>query len=164
MSHPARGLPPATPLSPHAPAAARLREDPAAVSLRAVEAALARDSGLRARYPEPMSRLLVRDGERHVEQLARALETGEDALAVEYASWIVPVMRRRGIPMKDLGTLFLGLGDAARPIVGPETAVETDRLVAAMVAALDRPRHLPGDRPRNRLASLVWKASGIAGW
>jgi len=73
-------------------------------------------------------------------------------------------MRRRGIPMKDLGTLFLGLGDAARPIVGPETAVETDRLVAAMVVALDRPRHLPGDRPRNRLASLVWKASGIAGW
>jgi hypothetical protein len=111
-----------------------------------------------------MVRLLVRDGERHTEQLARALETGEDAWAVEYASWIVPVMRRRGIPMKDLGTLFLGLGDAARPLVGPESAVEVDRLVEAMIAALDRPRHLPGDRPRNPIAGLFWKASGMAGW
>jgi len=164
MSHPARGLPPATPDSPHAPAAARLREDPASVGLRAVGAAFARDPGLGARYTEPMVRLLVRDGERHTEQLARALETGEDAWAVEYASWIVPVMRRRGIPMKDLETLFLGLGDAARSLVGPKAAGEVDRLVAAMVAVLDRPRHLQGDRRRNPLAAFFWKASGIAGW
>jgi hypothetical protein len=163
MSHPARGLPPATP-GQHAPAAARLRADPAAVALRAVEAAYARDPGLGARYGETMVRRLLRDGERHTEQLARALETGEDAWAVEYASWIVPVMRRRGMPMKDLETLFLGLGDAARPLVGPEAAVEADRLVAAMVAALDRPRHLQGDRRRNPLAGFFWKASGIAGW
>ncbi len=163
MSHPARGLPPATPVQ-HAAAAARFRADRASVALSAVEAAFARDPGLGARYDEPMVRRLVRDGERHAEQLARALETGEDAWAVEYASWIVPVMRRRGMPMKDLETLFLGLGDAVRPLVGPEAAGEVDRLVAAMVAVLDRPRHLQGDRRRNPLAGFFWKASGIAGW
>jgi hypothetical protein len=164
MSHPARGLPPATSDSRFTAAAARLRAERPLIARRAVAAALVQDPGLAARHGAHMLRLFVRDSERHVEQLARALETGEDRWAVEYASWIVPLMRRRGVPMRDLSTLFRGLGDAVRQIVDPKAGAEIDRLVAAMVAALDRPSHLPGDRPRNPLGSFLWKASGFAGW
>ena len=155
---------PEGPVAPHAHAAARLRAERSAIAARAVPAAAARDPGLVERHGAATLRLFARDADRHVEQLARALEEGRDAPAVEYASWIVPVMRRRGVSMGDLGTLFRGVGDAARAVVEADAGAEIEQLAEAMAAVLDRPRHLQGDRPRNPLVAFFWKASGFAGW
>ena len=45
-----------------------------------------------------MLRLFLRDYDRHIEQLAQALETGEDGYVVKYGEWLVPIYRRRRVP------------------------------------------------------------------
>ena len=42
--------------------------------------------------------MMLRDYERHIEQLARSLETGEDRFVTQYGEWLVPVYRHRQHP------------------------------------------------------------------
>jgi hypothetical protein len=164
MSHPALGLPPADARAATRPAAGRLRANRLEVASAALARALRRDPGLRERYDDRVLRLFARDGLRHVEQLARALESGEDRFAVQYVESIAPVYRHRHVPIGDVETLFLGLQDAAIEVTGEDARPEIERVMQAVLRTLDRPRHLPGDRPRNRLIAFVWKASGMGGW
>ena len=78
MSHPALGLPPADPSVGRTDAAARLRRERARIASLALKAAVSADPSLTERYDETMLRRFLRDHEQHIEQLARALETGEE--------------------------------------------------------------------------------------
>ena len=78
MSHPALGLPPDDPTAGSPDAAARLRDDLGGLALRALEATCALDPSFDQRYGAPAINLFLRDEQRHIEQLARALETGND--------------------------------------------------------------------------------------
>jgi hypothetical protein len=164
MSHPALGLPVIDSKRADPRGAARLRAARPASAARALAAALDRDSTLRHRYDEAMLRRFLQDEASHLETIARAIESGRDAAAATYADTIVPPMRRRGVPMRDLATLLRGAGDAAFGVLGVEGAARVERIVGRMVAVLDRPAHVAGDRPRGRVASLLWKAAGFAGW
>ncbi len=145
-------------------AAAALRRDEARLAPRALESALSRDPSLRDRYDATMLATFLRDDRRHLAELTRSLETGDEHGLNSYVGQLVPVMRRRHVPMKDFATLLLGVRDAAVAVLGPEDAARASRVTEHAVAELDRPRHLPGDRPRGRLASILWKAGGIGGW
>lgn len=164
MGHPSLGLPPDDPAAGRPAAAARLRAGGEQLAERSLAAAIARDPTLVDRYDETARRTFLRDYLQHAEQLARALETGRAHWLTDYVDWIVPVMRRRHVPMRDVGTIVQGLGDAAAAMLPPVDEASTRAIVEEAVARLDRPRHLPGDRPRGRIASLLWKASGFGGW
>ena len=85
MSHPALGLPPADPTAGLPAAAAQLRANRARLTGVGLEEALRRDPSLTERHDELALRELLRDSERHLEQLAQALETGEARFVTAYA-------------------------------------------------------------------------------
>jgi hypothetical protein len=142
-------------------AAARLRNARARLAADALRAALARDPGLGTRYDADQLRTFLRDCERHVVQLALALEEGRVGRMTEYVDVIVPVFRRRRVPLEDLATMLLGTLDAAHAELSPAAGDAATRIVEAGLARLERPRHLPGDRPRNPILHFLWKGAGI---
>jgi hypothetical protein len=161
MSHPALGLPPADPGAGHPAAAARLRAAADRLPALALKAALNRDPSLSDRHDELALRRFLRDYDRHLEQLAQAVATGEDRFVTVYAETLVPTYRRRGVRMNDVVTLVRGLEDVA---VASGSAAEADAIrapVAAWVERLRRHRRLPGDHPGNPVARFVFKGAGL---
>jgi hypothetical protein len=136
MPHPATGLPPSDATAGHPAVAARLRAVPRLPAL-SLEAALRLDDTLGQRHDELMLRRFLRDYERHVEQLARAIETGEDRYVVVYGE-----------------TLAVALGASA----------DAHLVREPMEAWIDRMRHhrrLPGDHEGNSAVRFVWKGAGF---
>jgi hypothetical protein len=162
VPHPSLGLPPVGPSSPHADAAARLRDHRVRLARVALDAAMERDPKLREKYDDVALREMLRDYERHIEQLALALETGVEAYVVNYGEWLVPIYRRRKIPMRDFATMLLGLRDAAATVVTGDDATELDRLIDRWRVRLKRHAGLPGDHKGNPIVRFFWKAAGIA--
>lgn len=161
MSHPVLGLPPADPGAGHPAVAARLRAAAPSLPTMALRAALQRDPSLSERYDELTLRRLLRDYERHVEQLAKAIATGEERFVTVYAETLVPTYRRRGVRMNDVVTLVRGLEDVA---VAGGSAADADAIrvpVAAWVERLRRHRRLPGDHRGNPVARFIFKGAGL---
>jgi hypothetical protein len=127
----------------------------------ALDAAIRIDETLPQRYDELALRTLLRDYDRHIEQLARAIETGEDRFVVVYGETLVPTYRRRGVRMNDVVSLLRGLEEAA---VALGAAAEADAVRAPMAAWIERMRHhrrLPGDHKGNAQVRFIWKGAGF---
>jgi hypothetical protein len=161
MSHPALGLPPADPSAGRTDAAARLRRERGRIAPLALKAAIGVDPTLSARYDETMLRRFLRDHEQHLEQLARALETGEERFVTEYAEWLVPIYRRRHVPVKDSATLLIGLRQAAAAVLAPEDGQALGLLIEAWLKRLRFHRAIPGDHKGSSVTRLIWKGAGI---
>jgi hypothetical protein len=161
MSHPVLGLPPADPTAGRTDAGARLRRERDAIGRLALKAALAADPQLAGRYDETMQRRFLQDYEQHVEQLARALETGEARVVTDYAEWLVPIFRRRRVPVRDQSTLLLGLREAAATVLTPDDGRALGALIGAWLVRLKFHRALPGDHEGNAVARFIWKGAGI---
>ncbi len=160
MTHPARGLPPPDPTAGHPAVAARLRHSPRLPEM-ALEAAVRVDDTLPQRYDELMLRRFLRDYEGHIEQLARAVETGEDSFVVIYGETLVPTYRRRHVRMNDVVSLLHGLEEAA---VATGASADAEVIRAPMGAWIERLRHhrrLPGDHEGNAAVRFVWKGAGF---
>ncbi len=160
MSHPALGLPPADATTGQPALAVRLRAD-ARLGTLSLEAALRTDPTLRDRYDELMLRRFLRDYDQHIEQLARAIETGESRFVVSFGEHLVPMYRRRGVRMNDVVSLLVGLQEAA---VASVPSGDTDLIRSYMSAWIDTMRHhrrLPGDHRGNAAVRFVWKGAGI---
>lgn len=160
MSHPATGLPPADATTGHPAVAARLRADPRLPAL-ALDAALRIDGTLGERYDELMLRRFLRDYQQHVEQLARAIATGEQRFVVIYGETLVPIYRRRGVRMNDVTTLLRGLEEAAVALGSSAEAPAIRQPMAAWVERMRRHRRLPGDHEGNSAIRFVWKGAGL---
>ncbi|MFI5255006.1 MAG: hypothetical protein ACHQ15_06080 [Candidatus Limnocylindrales bacterium] len=161
MSHPVLGLPPADPTVGRSDAAARLRGDRDRIGALGLEAALAADPGLAQRYDETMQRRFLRDFQQHVEQLARALETGQARLVTEYAEWLMPIFRRRRVSVADQTTLLGGLRQAAASVLTPDDGRALGALMDAWLERLRLHKALPGDHKGNKVVRLIWKGAGI---
>ncbi len=160
MSHPATGLPPSDATAGDPAVAARLRAAPRLPAL-ALDAALRIDHTLAQRYDELMLRRFLRDYGQHVEQLARAVETGEERYVVVYGEALVPIYRRRGVRMNDVTTLLHGLEEAA---VALGSAADAPLIREPMDDWVERMRHhrrLPGDHEGNSAIRLIWKGAGF---
>lgn len=161
MPHPSLGLPPRS-MSDGAPeAAARLRAEPARLARLALEATLRLAPEFRTRYDELKLRLFLRDYEQHIEQLARALETGDDTLVAHYGEWLVPIFRRRDVPMRDFGRLLLGLQEAAGTVLSPADAALVSALMDRWLVRLKFHQRLPGDHRGNPIVRFFWKGAGL---
>ena len=160
MPHPATGLPPADATAGRPDVAARLRGTPR-LPATALEAAYRIDGTLPERYDELMQRKLLRDYEQYIEQLARAVETGEDRFLVVWGESIVPIYRRRKVRMNDVVSLVRGLAEAA-VAAGPAADAEVIREpLEALVERLRHHRRLPGDHQGNAAVRFIWKGAGF---
>ena len=127
----------------------------------ALEAAFRIDETLPQRYDELMQRRFLRDYEQYIEQLARAIETGEDYFVVEWGESIVPIYRRRDVRVNDVVSLVRGLEEAAVAL-GPAVDAEIIREpIDAWVERLRHHRRLPGDHEGNRIVRWIWKGAGF---
>ena len=127
----------------------------------ALEAACRIDETLTERYDELVLRTFLRDYGQYIEQLARAVETGEDRFLVVWGESIVPIYRRRNVRMNDVVSLVRGLEEAA-VAMGPAADAEVIREpVGALVERLRHHRRLPGDHEGNAAVRFVWKGAGF---
>jgi hypothetical protein len=161
MSHPALGLPPADPTAGRPDAAARLRGQRSTIATLALKSAVAADPTLAERYDELMLRTLLRDYDRHIEQFALALETGEARFVTEWAEWILPIYRRRRISAADQQTIVGALRPAAAAVLPPEEAAAFGALVDGWFKRLRLYKRLPGDHKGNPVARFIFKGAGV---
>jgi hypothetical protein len=161
MSHPSLGLPPADPTAGRPEAAARLRRQRSTLASLALKSALEADRTMADRYDSGVMRTLLRDYDRHVEQFALALETGEARYVTEWAEWIVPIYRRRRIPARDQRTLVAALRPAAAAVLPPQDAAAFGELVDAWFTRLRLYQRLPGDHKGNPVARFIFKGAGV---
>lgn len=142
-------------------AAAELRRERDRIARLALEATLRMAPDFRDRYDEIGLRLFLRDYEQHVEQLAKALQTGDASWVTNYAEWLVPIYRRREVPMKDFGVMLLGLRDAAATVLSAEEARAASQMIARWRTRLKRHQALPGDHKGNSIVRFFWKGAGV---
>jgi hypothetical protein len=161
MPHPSLGLPPPDFAAGYPEAGAQLRRHSARIGRLALEASVRLAPDFRVRYDEIALRHFLRDYEQHIEQLARAMETGDDSWVTNYAEWLAPVYRRREVPMKDAATLVLGLRDAVVSVLSPEEGQRAVEFLQRWRTRLRRHQALPGDHRGNRVVRFFWKGAGI---
>jgi hypothetical protein len=160
MPHPALGLPPSDVTVGRPDVAARLRAAPRLPAL-SLETALRLDETLSTRHDEVTLRRVLRDYDRHIEQLARSVETGELRFVTDYGEHLVPIYRRRGVRMNDVVTLLRGLEEAAVAL-GPAADAPAIRTpTEAWIERMRGHRRLPGDHQGNPLVRFIWKAAGL---
>jgi hypothetical protein len=162
MSHPSLGLPPDDRSAGHPAASGRLREARPRLAQIALETSLQLDRTFADRYDELALRRFLRDYDTHIEQLARALETGEDCFVVQYGEWLVPVFRHRYVPMTDFMLLLDGLRAAALTVLTSQDAALLRSLMERWQARLKHHQRLPGDHKGNPIVRFFWKGAGIA--
>ena len=161
MPHPVLGLPPAdaTAGSPHA--AASLRAERTRVAETALQSTLRIDPTFGERHDELALRRILRDLDGHIEQLARALETGEERFVTEYGEHIIPVYRRRGIRMNDYATILAGLREAMLGVLPGDDAPIATACIDRWIERVRHHRRLPGDHKGNPLVRFIWKGAGL---
>jgi hypothetical protein len=140
--------------------AARLRHA-TRLPATALDAAYRIDETLPERYDEIVQRTFLRDYQQHIEQLARAIETGEDRFVVVWGESLVPIYRRRNVRMNDVVSLLRGLEEAALAL-GP--AADADVIRDPLGAWVERMRHhrrLAGDHEGNAAVRFIWKGAGF---
>ena len=161
MAHPLLGLPPSDAIAGRPDAAVRLRTARERLARLALEASLRMDPTFRARYDDLALRRILRDNDRHIEQLALALETGEERFVTDYGEHIVPIYRRRDIRMNDYVTILGGLREAALSVLPGEDAGPTTQLIDRWIERVRHHRRLAGDHKGNPIARFIWKGAGL---
>lgn len=161
MPHPSLGLPPADVTAGHPDAAARLRANIPRLARLGLQETVKDVDGFAERYDEEMLRLLLHDSEGHLEQLAKSLETGRDYYVTSYAEWLVPIYRRRHVPMRDLMALLGGLQVAVSTVLSPTEREAVTGFFERWGDALKHHQRLPGDHKGNKLIRFFWKGAGV---
>ena len=162
MTHPSLGLPPADTTAGQPAAAARLRADRDRLARLSLENTVRLAPGFDERYDEAALRLFLRDYGQHVEQLARAIETDRPGYVADYAEWLVPIYRRRRVPMNDVIALLAGLRQAVATVLSPDENTAAGELFEAWRERLRHHGRLAGDHKGNSVVRFFWKGAGIA--
>lgn len=161
MHHPSLGLPPDDPTAGQPAAAANLRANRARLAKLALEDTLRAVPAFRDKYDDVDLRLFLRDYDRHIEQLARAIETGDDTYVVSYAEWLTPIYRRRHVPMDDVSKMIEGLKRSVATVLSPEDNEVAHQFLHRFIVQLARHRRLPGDHKGNPIIRFFFKGAGI---
>jgi hypothetical protein len=158
VSHPSLGLPPRNETAGYPAAAERLRAATSRLGARALEIAVEREPTMRDRYDELGLRHLLRDTEIFIDRIALSIASNDPGPVRDFVDQVVPLYRRRRVPMDDLQLVFEGLRSAiAAFLVGPE-AETMHAAIDAGIAQMRWNRRLAGDaRKRNRLLAAIYK-------
>jgi hypothetical protein len=160
VKHPSLGLPERDQTSGFPEAADRLRAATARLGVRALEIAVERDPTLRNRYDELGLRHLLRDSQAFVDRIVLSVANGDPSPMREFADQVVPLYRRRRVPMDDLIQLSEGLRAAMAPFVDGPEADSMHAAIDAGIAQMRWNRRIAGDaRKRNRLLAFLYKGA-----
>ena len=160
MSHPSLGLPPPDETAGFPEAAKRLRDATTRLGARALEIAVDRDPTLTERHDELGLRHLLRDTEILVDRIALSVATDSPSPMREFADQVVPLYRRRRVPMDDLILLSEGLRAAMAPFLDGPEADPMNAAIDAGIAVMRWNRRIAGDaRKRNRLLQAIYKGA-----
>jgi hypothetical protein len=158
--HPNLGLAPADMTAGFPAAAAAVRRNSPKIAARALEAAVEADPSFRTRYDETGLRRLLHDVEVMNERLALCLGSGSTRWLTEYAEWIGPILRRRGVPQADMAALCAGVIAEIKTKADPDELAAATRALDAAAAVFKRNGRLGGDRHK-RNALLKWMYRGV---
>lgn len=158
--HPNLGLAPVDMTAGYPAAAEALRRNSLAIAAFALEAAIETDPSLRTRYDETGLRRLLRDAEALIERLAMCMDSGETRYLSQYAEWVGPIYRRRGVTLGDLSALCAGIRVEVQSKADPDELAMAERALAAATAVFERNGRLGGDRHK-RNALLKWMYRGV---
>ena len=160
MSHPALGLPPLDATAGLPAAAARLRAPRQRLGSRALEIAIELDPTINQHNDETGIRLLLRDMDILIDEVAESIATSSVAAIRSWAEQASVIYRRRRVPMDNVIALCEGLREASRAILTPSERPAAD---AALDTAIERfrwQRRIAGDaRKRNRILQLLYKGA-----
>ena len=160
MSHPSLGLPPLDETAGFPSAATRLRNDRRRLGQRTLEIAVDRDPLFRERHDELALRKLLRDTEIFIDRLAISIAANDPSPMREFADQVVPLYRRRKVPMDDLIKLDEALRAAAAPYLSGEEAAPMHAALDAANAVFKWHRRIAGDaRKRNKLLQAIYKGA-----
>ena len=160
MSHPSLGLPPADLRAGFPEAAARLRENARRIGTRGLEIALDRDPAMAERRGELDRRLLLRDTEVLIEELALSVASNDPRPLREFADHLSVPYRRRRWTMDDAIALLEGIRFAARSVLGGDEVASADTAIDAAIERLLWHRRLAGDmRKRNPILAALYKGA-----
>ena len=144
----------------HATAAATLRTDRGRLAGRVLEAFVGEDPTARDRYDELAMRRLLRDIGTMLDQLSGALATADSTAFLSWCEALVPVYRRRGVPMDDLVTLTGLLSQAAASVLPLEAASAAATVLEAAGRGFKANRRLGGDaKERNPVVAFIYKGA-----
>ena len=158
--HPNLGLAPLDMTAGFPAAATALRRDKAILAAGALEAAIDADPEFKGRFDEVGLRHLRHDAEVFIERLAMCVASDDRRWLAEYAEWIGPILRRRGVSQLDLAALCEGLRETVGPTLGPDELAVMDRSLDAAIAVFKKNGRLAGD-PHKRNALLKWLYRGV---
>jgi hypothetical protein len=117
-----------------------------------------RDPTLRERHGEAGLRHLLRDTDGYLERIALAVASGSPVQVREWAEWIVPVFRRRRVPMDDLIVLSEGVRVAVAAVLPDQERTAADQGLDQAIAVFRWHRGLGGDaRRHNRWLWAIYK-------
>ena len=160
MSHPALGLPPLDHSAGLPAAAARLRAARARLGTRALEIAIERDPTILVHNDEDGLRLLLRDTEILIDQVADSVATNSVAAIRSWAEQASIIYRRRRVPMDNVIALCDGLREAGQAVLSPSERGAADLALDAAVERFRWQRRIAGDaRKRNRILQLIYKGA-----
>ena len=160
MRHPSLGVAPRDETAGFPQAAERLRAATARVGARALEIAVERDPTLADRHSEMGLRHLLRDTEIIVDRIALAVATDDPSPMREFADQVVPLYRRRRVPMDDLVQLSEGLRAAMAPYLDGPEAAPMHAAIDAGIVQFRWNRRIAGDaRKRNALLEFIYKGA-----
>lgn len=160
MSHPSLGLPPRDPTAGRPASADAIRAARDRLAARALEVAIDDEPTIRSRYDELGLRRLLHDAGVLLDQVATAAAAGDVRAVTVWAETVVPLFRRRNVPMDDLVALAEG---CRRAIVATLVPGEDDTAQAAIDEAIRVfrwHRRIAGDaRRRNPLLHFLYKGA-----
>ena len=141
-------------------AALRLRGERTRIGARALEIAIDRDPTMTDRYSELGLRKLLRDTEILIDRIALSVAADDPGPMREFADQIVPLYRRRRVPMDDLVHLSEGLRAAMAPFLSGEELEPMHAAIDAGIVQMRWNRRIAGDaRKRNKLLAFIYKGA-----
>jgi hypothetical protein len=158
--HPNLGLAPFDMKSGFVDAAARVRARKTAIATQALEGAAQADPSFRTRYDDAGLRRLIHDGELLVERLATSLAADDVRWIAEYCEWVVPIYRRKRIPLADLASITQAAIDVVAPDLNETELAAATRALDAADVVLRRNGRVAGDRHKRR-PLLRWLYRGV---
>ena len=160
VSHPALGLPPLDPSTGLPAAAAHLKAARQRLGARALEIAIALDPTINEHNDENGLRLLLRDTEILIDQVADSIATGSVAAIHSWAEQASVIYRRRRVPMDNVIALCEGLREASQAVLAPAERSASDLAIDTAIERFRWQRRLAGDaRKRNRILQLIYKGA-----
>ena len=160
MTHPTLGAPPRDLRRGHPRAAQAIRDDRERLAIRALEIAVDADPTLRSRHDELGLRNLLHDAEVLLDELAKSVGAADPTILGRWAEQVVPLFRRRKVPLDDLIALAGGARSAVAGVVGPEEMPVVDAAIDEAIRVLRWHRRLAGDgRRRNPILAFIYKGA-----